>query len=127
MMDIYCQNLTLTEGEITLIQKSTRGQASNDDWKKHRMYRITASNFYSAAVNSVETSRKLNAMYYKSFTSAAVSHGQKYEASARELYIMLLKENGIHAEVFAHFLKNLSKINRYFSRFRFRASLSNRV
>ena len=99
MMDIYCQNLTLTQDEITLIETTTRGQASNDNWKKHRMYRITASNFYSAAVNSVEPSRKLNAMYYKSFTSTAVSHGQKYEASARELYIMLLKDNGIQAQV----------------------------
>ena len=99
MMDSYCQNTTLSQEEISNIEKTTHGQASNDDWKKHRMYRITASNFYSAAVNSVEPSSKLNSMFYKSFTSAATCHGQKHEAHVKELYIMLLKDKGINAQV----------------------------
>ena len=100
MMDSYCQNTTLSKEEISNIEKTTHGQASNDDWKKHRMYRITASNFYSAAVNSVEPSSKLNSMFYKSFTSAATCHGQKHEAHVKELYIMLLKDKGWSAIVF---------------------------
>ena len=99
MMDSYCQNTTFSQEEISNIEKTTHGQASNDDWKKHRMYRITASNFYSAAVNSVEPSSKLNSMFYKSFTSAATCHGQKHEAHVKELYIMLLKDKGINAQV----------------------------
>ena len=49
-------------------------------------------------------------MYYKSFTSAAVSHGQKCEASARVLFVMLLRENGIHAEVFEVGLQSSSSL-----------------
>ena len=38
-------------------------------------------------------------MFYKSFTSAATCHGQKHEAHVKELYIMLLKDKGINAQV----------------------------
>eukprot|EP00795_Rhopilema_esculentum_P005741 gene5741-10998_t len=35
MMDNYCYNTILSQEEISNIEKSTHGQASNDDWKKH--------------------------------------------------------------------------------------------
>ena len=99
MMNIYCNNLALSAEEIIGIEQATRGQSENENWMKHRLYRITASNFYSAAVNSVEPSSKLKSMYYKSFSSAATSHGKKFESHVRELYTILLKENGFTAQI----------------------------
>ena len=60
---------------------------------------LTASNFYSAVVNSVEPSSKLNSMYYKTFLSSANRHCKKYEAYVRDLYIVLLRGNGIDPRV----------------------------
>ena len=54
MMEIHCEGMTLSETEICDIEKSTRGQSSNEKWIKYRLYRITASNFYSATVNTNE-------------------------------------------------------------------------
>ena len=54
MMDLYCKGMpSMTQEEIDLIQSQTIGQCSNDKWLKHRLYRLTASNFYLAAVNRV--------------------------------------------------------------------------
>ena len=72
MMGIHHESTTLSEKEICDIEKSTRRQSSNEKWIKQKLYRITASNFYSAAVSTVEPCSKLNSMFYKSFTSAAI-------------------------------------------------------
>ena len=53
----------------------------------------------SVVLNSVEPSSKLKSMYYKSFSSAATSHGKKFESHCRELYAVLLKENGFLAQI----------------------------
>eukprot|EP00795_Rhopilema_esculentum_P007383 gene7383-13130_t len=59
-MDFHSQSdNVLNEDEIKAIDKLTIGQASNCYWKQQRMYGITASKFYSAAVNTVEPSSKL--------------------------------------------------------------------
>ena len=71
MMDIFCDNFNLTKDEVDAIEKSTGGQSSNGEWKQQRKYRITASNFYSAAVNTVEPSSKLKSMFYATFSSAS--------------------------------------------------------
>ena len=99
MMEFHCESMTLSEQVIYDIEKSTRGQSSNENWMKHRMYRITASNFYSTVVNTVEPSSRLNSMFYESFTSAATTHGKDFEGHIRGLYISLLKENGVNADV----------------------------
>eukprot|EP00795_Rhopilema_esculentum_P005752 gene5752-11022_t len=96
MMEYFCSTKSnLGEKEIKEIEESIRGQASNEAWKFHRMYRITASNFYTAAVNSVEPSRKLHSMYYSSFSSASTQHGKTFESHIRSLYLQQLsKEDG---------------------------------
>ncbi|XP_065056985.1 uncharacterized protein LOC135685107 [Rhopilema esculentum] len=99
MMEIHCKNLSLNSEEIDNIEKRTRGQSSNEQWKRERMYRITSSNFYLAAVNTIEPSSKLKAMFYKPFSTSATRHGNKYERHARELYTIFLKEKGINAHV----------------------------
>jgi len=61
MIDVYFKSMhSMTQEEIDLIQNLTVGQSSNENWLKYRMYRLTASNFYSAAVNRVELCSKLN-------------------------------------------------------------------
>ena len=80
MMEYFCSTKSnLGEKEIKEIEEFTRGQASNETLKFHQMYRITASNFYTAAVNSVELSRKLHSIYYSSFSSASTHHGKTFE------------------------------------------------
>eukprot|EP00795_Rhopilema_esculentum_P003798 gene3798-15085_t len=81
------------------IEKETRGQPSNSSWKQHRLYRITASNFYSAAVTTVEPSSKLNSMFYSSFSSVSIRHEKAYESHVRSLYLETLLRNGFN-EVF---------------------------
>ena len=61
IIDVYFKSMhSMTQEEIDLIQNLTIGQSSNGNWLKYRAYRLTASNFYSAAVNRVEPSSKLN-------------------------------------------------------------------
>ena len=71
MIDLYFKSMHfMTQEEIDLIQRLTVGQSSN--WLKYKMYRLTASNFYSAAVNRVEPSSKLSSMFYSKSSSVSV-------------------------------------------------------
>ena len=56
------------------------------------MYRLTASNFYSAA-NRVERSSKLDSMFYSKF-SLSVKDGRHYEPHVRNLYLQAMNEKG---------------------------------
>ena len=96
MMDIYCHNLSLSAEEISDIEKVTRGQSSNSNWIEYRLYRLTASNFYTAAINTVEPSSKIKSMFYKSFSTLATSHGKKFEGHVIELYTIHMKEHGLN-------------------------------
>eukprot|EP00795_Rhopilema_esculentum_P005723 gene5723-10976_t len=78
------------------IEKETCGQSSNSSWNQHRLYRITASHFYSAAVTTVEPSSKLNSMFYSSFSSVSTRHGKAYESHVRSLYLETLLRNGFN-------------------------------
>ena len=99
MMDIYCQNLSVTLEEVCAIEQSTYGQCHSEKWMEERKYRITASNFYSAAVNTVEPSSKLKSMFYSSFHSASTNHGNKYEGHVRDLYCAALHEQGYNVKI----------------------------
>ncbi len=54
----------------------------------NRLYRITTSNFYSAAVNTVEPSL--------SFSSTATQHGKLYESHVRSFYLNSMIKKGYH-------------------------------
>ncbi|XP_065067599.1 uncharacterized protein LOC135693141 [Rhopilema esculentum] len=99
MMDIYCQNMSATPEEIRAIEQSTSGQSLNKKWMEQRKYRITASNFYSAAVNRVEPSSKLKSMFYSPFHSASTNHGNKFEGHVRDLYCKAFYEKGYNVNV----------------------------
>ena len=94
MMDTYCQNLAVSSEDIAFIEKVTLGQSSNEEWIKQRKYRITASNFYSAAVSTTEPSSKLKSMFYSSFHSSSTEHGKKFERHVRDMYQKAMQENG---------------------------------
>ena len=95
MIDLYFKSMhSMTKEEIDLIQHLTVGQTSNENWLKYRMYILTASNFYSAAVNRVEPSSKLNSMFYSRFSSLSVEHGRYHESHVRNLYFQAMNERG---------------------------------
>ena len=95
MIDPYFKSMhSMTKEEIDLIQHLAVGQSSNENWLKYRMYRLTASNFYSVAVNRVEPSSKLNSMFYSRFSSLSVEHRKYYEPHVRNLYFQAMNERG---------------------------------
>ncbi len=95
MMDFHAkENMVLSKAKMFEIEKATRGQSTNENWKRYRIYRITASNFYSAVVNRVKPSSKLKSMFYSSFSSASTKHGQVYEPHVRSLYADHMVRNG---------------------------------
>ena len=97
-MDYYClSNLYISNDEVKRIEHITRGQAANEHWQSYRLYRVTASNFYSAIVNSVEPSSKLKSLYYSSFSSASTDHGKFYESHVRSLYRAKMIQDGYDA------------------------------
>ena len=98
-MDIYCDRRTTTRGEVVNIERETLGQSSNAEWMKHRQYRITASNFYSVIVHTVEPSANLRHMYYSSFKSVSTDHGNKFEGHVSELYCKAMHEKGNNVTV----------------------------
>ena len=97
MMDVCEKSLKISEFEISEIERSTRGQHVSSEWFKHRMYRLTASNFYSACVNKVEPSNKLKNMFYNHFENASTQHGMLYEKHAVKKYEQYLKNCNISA------------------------------
>ena len=83
---------SMTHEEIDLIQNLTASQSSNENWLKYRMYRLTASNFYSAAVNRVGPACKINSMFYSKFSSLSFEHGRHYEPHVRIIYFQAMNK-----------------------------------
>ena len=97
MMDVCEKSLKITDFEISEIERSTRGQHVSSEWFKQRMYRLIASNFYSACLNKVEPSNKLKNMFYTHFENASTQHGMFYEKHAVQKYEQYLKNCNISA------------------------------
>ena len=57
MVDFYVGSQTVSNSEVSEIEKCTRGQASSQHWWDHRKEGLTASKFYTTAVNTVEPSK----------------------------------------------------------------------
>ena len=100
MMDYYhSKSGALSHEQINQIEIETRKQSSSTKWFEHRKYRITASNFYSAARNNVEPSCKLKSMFYASFSTTGTRHGIDNETHVLNLYRQFLQTNNIDADV----------------------------
>ena len=59
IVDKYVANISLTNEYIKHIEYSTRGQKSSNLWWKYIKEKLAASNFYIAAVNKVEPSKRI--------------------------------------------------------------------
>ena len=87
MVDIYVDSMSITFAEISEIEKNTRGQMSSEHWWNYRKERLTASKFYSAAVNTVEPSKKINSMLYTKLSTPGMCHGISHETEALNKYV----------------------------------------
>ena len=69
---------------------------SSEHWWNHRKGILTVSKFYSATVNTVEPSKKIQFMLYtKSSTPGMMCHGISYEAEAMRKYVEFLTANSL--------------------------------
>ena len=62
---MYSFSQTVSKSQVSEIEKCTRGQALSQHCWDHRKERLAASKFYTAAVNTVEPSKK----FIRSFTA----------------------------------------------------------
>ena len=86
MVDFYIDS-PVSNSEVSEIEKCTRGQASSQHWWDHRKERLTASMFYTAAVNTVEPPKKINSILYSKLNLSSTRHGIQYENEALKKYI----------------------------------------
>ena len=93
MVDKYVVNISLTDEEIKHVEYSTRGQQSSNLWWEYRKEKLTASNFYIAAVNKVEPSKK--SLFYSSVKKASVKHGIANESVPLAEYVTLLTSQSV--------------------------------
>lgn len=104
--DLISKLPKLTPVEVNQIETVTIGQSSNEEWRRQRHGRITASNFYSVytRVNTIKSApskvhnvdpilKKI--MGYDDISSLehvpALKHGRAYEPIARERYVHLME------------------------------------
>ena len=90
MVDIYVDSMSITFAGISEIEKNTRGQMSSESWWNYRKERLTASKFYSAGVNIVERSKKINSMLYIKLRTPGMCHGISHETEALNKYVKSL-------------------------------------
>ena len=93
MVDFYVDSQTVSNSEVSEIEKCTRGQASSQHWWDHRKERLTASKFYTAAVNTVESSKRINSILYSRLNLSSTRHGIQYENEALKNILEILSKN----------------------------------
>ena len=83
MVSVFVDSQTVSKSEVSEIEKCTRGQASSQRWLDHRKERLTAEKFYTAAVNTVEPSKRI---LYSKLNLNSTRHGIQYESEALKKY-----------------------------------------
>ena len=93
----YCDNINigLNQEQVNLVETETRQQSQCTNWQRHRVGRITASNFHATTHTNVEkpSSSVLKTICHpasQSFTSAATEWGKKNESKARDAYVAIM-------------------------------------
>lgn len=89
--------LTLTDSEQQAVETVTRNQSRSSDWHSYRAGRITASNFRSVCVTSINkpSLSLLKRICYPArcaFKTADVKYGLDHEDIARKAYSELMKK-----------------------------------
>ncbi|XP_071057057.1 uncharacterized protein [Onthophagus taurus] len=83
--EVVFRLLNKTRDKARIIEEETRGQHTNPNWKQHRLFRITASNFGLVCKRRVSTSPKnlLKILLENSFRgNKATRYGCQYENTA---------------------------------------------
>ncbi|XP_077967946.1 uncharacterized protein LOC144422063 [Styela clava] len=104
MKEVWKNSLTAaTSDEVEDLERRTKGQATNNDWKMARKNRLTASNFHEVVckVNSLNLGKqvRLNIILDKVFGLQkdlghlpAVKYGVKTENIAKSVYLDLMRQ-----------------------------------
>uniref|UniRef100_A0A2S2Q3G4 YqaJ viral recombinase domain-containing protein n=1 Tax=Sipha flava TaxID=143950 RepID=A0A2S2Q3G4_9HEMI len=91
----FLKKIDLSVDEIIKIERNTVGQEENDDWKKFRKQRLTASNFGKVCKLRPTTSRANTIKYilYDIFQgSSSTRYGIENESIARNAFQKTIKE-----------------------------------
>ena len=81
-------NEVIDRHEIDRIEQLTRGQSSNHAWWNLRQKKLTASNFYSAAVRQKEPDNLLHSIMYQTEVSTTpLQYGKEHEDVAVSCYV----------------------------------------
>ena len=90
MMDCFADTQSILNVDIETVERLTRGQSNNEVWRQLKRDKLTASNFYNAAVRRKEPDKLLrNIMYIseKKKSIASLQYGQEHECDAVASYV----------------------------------------
>ena len=99
MVDKYVANISLSDYDIKHIEYPTRGQQSSHLWKEYRQEKLAASNFYIAAVNKVEASKRIKSLFYSSVKTSSMNYSIANENVALTEYVTLLTSQSVAINV----------------------------
>jgi len=97
MIDTYIE--TITDNEVELIERMTRGQSTNDAWRELKKIKLTATNFKAAAKITLEPDKLLKIIIYIPKTRAPIpslEYGQTHEVVAVKDYVTVKVQDGNH-------------------------------
>ena len=64
MMDCFADTQSISNVDIETVERLTRGQSNNEVWRQLKHDKLTASNFYNAAVRRKEPDKLLKNIMY---------------------------------------------------------------
>ena len=67
-MHCFADTQSISDVDIETVERLTRGQSNNEVWTKLKRDKLTASNFYNAAVRRKEPDKLLTTIMYISET-----------------------------------------------------------
>ena len=90
MMDCFADTQSISDVDIKTVERLTRGQSNNEVWRQLKRDKLTASNFYNAAVRRKEPDKLLKTIMYiseKKKSIASLEYGQQHEGDAVASYV----------------------------------------
>ena len=89
-MDYYADTQSVSDVDIEKVERVTRGQSNNEVWRQLKRDKLTASNFYNAAVRRKEPDKLLRSIMYiseKKKSIASLEYGQVHECDTVASYV----------------------------------------
>ena len=83
------------------VERSTRGQRLNKEWKRYHSFTLTASNFKKVVVSKKWSDSLVTSLFTSSDLGyvAAIKHGQEHELDALVAYRAMMAETGCEVHV----------------------------